>query len=129
MAAGGIMEETLGDVLGRALRGDFDDMPDVTATEGKRYLWPVVDDAGVVIGKREVRADCWWRNVSSWRACRDIAEHYDLGFADVRSVIRRMPANLAVLIDSPEGWGVLGEQVAITIMGRLPGDPMLPRVQ
>lgn len=121
--------ETLGDILGRALGGDFisppDDLPDVTATDAALYVWPVTDANGSVVATREVSPEDWWRNMASWRACVDIADNYGLAFEDVRTVMRGVPRNLTVLLDSAEGWAVLGEQVAITISGTLPGSPML----
>lgn len=137
--------ETLGDILGRALRGDVTPAaPDLgrkvadllagcsgrtDEVEPQAYWWPTIDAHGEVTGEREVTADEWWRVMSSWRAGLAIAAHYGLSFEDVRHVLQRIPDNLTVLLDSPQGWTVLAEQVAITITGTLPGEPMLPTLQ
>lgn len=127
MAALDPAAETLGDILGRALRGEAVpfDLPDASP---EPYLWPVFNADGAVVDEREVSGEEWWRLMSSWGAARAFADHYDLSFEDVRHVMRSVPSNLAVLLDSPEGWTVMAEQVAITIMGELPGTPMLPAI-
>lgn len=143
MAAHDPASETLGDILGRALRGDGASAPDHGSTvadllagcsgptdeyQPEDYWLPTFDARGAVVGEREVSADEWWRVMSSWRAGLAIAAHYGLAFGDVRYVLQRVPENLTVLLDSSQGWTVLAEQVAIAITGELPGAPMLPTI-
>lgn len=70
----------------------------------------------------------WGRIMSSWDAARAFAEHYGLSFEDVRGLMARLPENLWHLLDSPQGWSLLAEQVAIMIEGELYADPLKPIV-
>ncbi len=59
----------------------------------------------------------WGRILSSTQAAHAISAHYGLDFDDVRRVMNEMSMSLWCLLDSAEGWTVLGEQVAIALKG------------
>jgi len=61
----------------------------------------------------------WGRILSSTEAAHAIAAHYELDYADVHKTMNGMSESLWCLLDSAEGWTVLGEQITWAIQGRL----------
>jgi len=105
---------------------ELSDLPDVTAIDAhcrddrpgavvpalERIWWDDLDD------------DTFHQILSSWQVAHSIAANYSLRFEDVRAEMNRMSRNLWHLLDTPQGWTVLGEQIALILKGH-PNGPLL----
>ncbi len=63
----------------------------------------------------------WGRVLTSTQAAHIISGHYGLDYSDVKRTMIEMSQSLWCLLDSAEGWTVLGEQIALAVRGRLDG--------
>lgn len=76
----------------------------------------------------ELDPDTACQILSSWQAAHNIAANYSLRFEDVRAEINRMSLNLWHLLDTPQGWAVLGEQIALILHGHSNGPLLRPAI-
>lgn len=66
--------------------------------------------------------------LASVQAAQSIAENYGLSFEDVRTEMRLMARNLWHLLDTPEGWMVLGMHIDLALTGRTDAPLLRPAI-
>jgi len=54
----------------------------------------------------------WYMWCAEWQLSKLIAQGYELDFATVWKCLGNVPPNHAHLLNSPQGWGMLGDWVA-----------------
>lgn len=110
-------EPTLGDILSEALSAAGEAKPE----------YPPVHTPSAVESWDPASAQ-WGLVVSSWHAAQVIADHYATSFEDVRTEMNLMAHNLWSLLDTPEGWVVLGMHIDLAISGRTDGPLLRPAI-
>ena len=76
------------------------------------HWWPIIGADGRVADTITVSCEGWGRLATAKLLAPALADHLGISVPDVLNALARLHSNLSCLMDSPNGWAMLGYYVS-----------------